>query len=192
MPRIALVCLCLVGACSFDADYASGVYRCSDGNCPDGLVCEPNLDGDKVCRPPRMDAAIDMPVGDGMPDARAHSLNCADPEPLDPSGDTFMNTTANRTSKVAPQCFNGVMNGADAVHVVETTPGRQMLVDVAGYSGVAAYVISTCPTNACNGNKYATAGDPITVTTLAGKNYVVVDSLLAPANGAYTLTVSFP
>jgi hypothetical protein len=192
MPRIALVCLCLVGGCSFDADYAGGVYRCSDGNCPDGLVCEPNLDGDKVCRKPRIDAGIDGPDDGIPPDAMKHALNCADPYPFPATGGSYSDTTANRTSKLGAQCFNGVMNGPDTFHVIEPGAGKQMLVDIAASYSAAAYVISSCTTTSCNGNTYATPGNPIMLTTLAGKSYIVVDSLIATSSGAYTLTISFP
>src|SRR5690349_16389177 len=97
MPRNALVCLCLVGACRFDADYAGGGYRCSDNICPDPMVCEVDVNGDKVCRDRSMDAAIDTPR-DMMIDARPAALTCADPGILAPTGHTDTNTTAGKVN----------------------------------------------------------------------------------------------
>jgi hypothetical protein len=192
MPRIALVVLCVLGGCSFEANYAGGVYLCSDGICPSGLVCEINLDGDYVCREPRKDAAVDVP-GDGVPfdSAPAHAFNCFDPEPLPMNGATVMGSTKGRSNKVAPQCFNAFMNGADAVYSITPGAGRQLHVSISAAHVATAYVITPCPANACMGNIYAYENNAMTVTTVAGTLYVVVDSTLAAAAGEYTLTVSF-
>jgi hypothetical protein len=199
MPRIALLVLCVLGGCSFEADYAGGVYRCSDqqSKCPLGMVCQPNLDNDLVCQPERMDAAVDVPgMGDGMPidGPPKHDLNCPDPQPL-VNGVSFTETTKDRTNKVHPSCFNGVMNGLDAVHIISPgTAGIPMLVKVEAGFAATAYVLSACGGQAaCNGNNYATPGNSISVTSLAGPHYIIVDSVYptTTSSGEYTLTVSF-
>jgi hypothetical protein len=192
MPWIALVCACLVGGCFFDADYTNGMFRCRDGMCPAGMTCG----ADQMCRA-RDDAAVDTPgdaLGDAMPDAMQLPLNCAAPGQLPVNGGSGSDTTANRTNKLAPQCDDGIMNGADAVYRIDPGVGRQMLVSIntpESYS-VAAYVTSLCPSTACLTSSYATPNNPISVMTLAGPHYIVVDSINATMSGQYTLTVSFP
>jgi hypothetical protein len=197
MPRIALVVLGVLGGCSFEANYAGGVYPCSetDSKCPDGLVCDVNLDGLLVCREPRKDAAIDSPPGDGMPvDATTYALTCGSPYEFPTTGGEFSNTTELRSNKVAPTCFNSKMNGLDAVHVIRNPgAGKQMIVQIEANFAATAYVLSACMQTACNGNVYARpgVGNDISVYTLAGDHYIVVDSLTANAFGDYKLTISF-
>jgi hypothetical protein len=192
MPRIALAWLCLVGACSFDADYNGATLLCSDDKCPSGLECRSELTP-PVCRPPRQDGGMDMP-DDVMPDAMPHALNCADPGPIGANGGMASDTTANRTNKVMPLCNGSMMLAADAVYEIEPGSGRQMLVSIettASYS-VVAYVTSQCPSTACLTNMYATPGNPISITTVAGPQYIVVDSTLSAMSGPYKLTITFP
>jgi hypothetical protein len=187
MPWIALVCACLVGACSFDADYSGGMYTCHDGKCPSGLKCS----DDKVCIAGD-DAGVDA-WGDAMTDARQAALTCADPGLLATTGGSDTNTTSGKSPKVSPQCNGTVMTGADAVYKIEPGSGKQMLVDIAttdsGFS-VTAYVTTTCPSSACLTNAYATPGNPISITTLAGPHYIVVDSGISAASGPYMLMVT--
>jgi hypothetical protein len=195
MPRIALLVLGVLGGCSFEADYAAGVYRCADreSKCPEGLVCDPNLDGVLVCREPRMDAAAADSSGDGMGiDAPSYLLNCDKPYELPPTGGSFSASTELRNNKLQPTCFNRTMVGQDAVHVITPGAGKTMFVKVeAATFAATAYVVSACSQTACNGNNYATPTKTISVYTLAGPHYVVVDSGDGTAFGPYTLTVSF-
>lgn len=194
MPRIALVCLCLVGACRFDADYAGGRYQCHDGECPAGLVCRDELDP-PICAKEPMDAAVDMPIDDVLRDGPSHALTCADPERLPNSTSMRDGTTTNHPGQIQPLCKGSMMLGLEAVYSIDPGQGRNMLVSIEtstmSYS-VVAYVVMPCTANACIENKYATPGNPINITTLAGTHYIVVDSNIAGANGTYTLNVSFP
>lgn len=194
MPRIALVVLGVLGGCSFEANYAGGVYPCSeaDSKCPDGLVCDLNLDGVLVCREPRLDAAIDGLAGDGGGvDAPTYSLNCEKPYMFPMDGGTFPASTELRFNKLAPTCFGTTMSGLDAVHRIDPGAGRTMIVSVVAGFAAKAYVVSACTQSACNGNVYATPGNAMSVYTLAGPHYVVVDSSASNVYGEYTLTVSF-
>jgi hypothetical protein len=191
MPRIALVVLCVLGACSFEADYAGGAYRCTDNKCPTGLECVINLDGDPVCREFK-DAAVDVP-GDGViliDGPPAHMLNCDDPQPLT-NGESFMASTTGRSNKLSTTCTSRVMYGFDAVHVITPGAGKNMTVTIAAAHAATAYVLSACPQTACNGNVYATPAASTTIYTLAGPHYIVVDSQAANVNGSYTLTVAY-
>ncbi len=188
MPWIALVCACLVGACSFDADYSGGMYRCTkDGKCPSGLKCSDS----KVCIAGD-DAGLDA-SSDAMSDARQAALTCADPGLLPATGGSDVNTTSGKSPKVSAQCNGTVMTAADTVYKIEPGAGKQMLVGItttdSGFS-VTAYVTTTCPSSACLTNAYATPGNPISITALAGPHYIVVDSGLSAASGPYTLDVS--
>ena len=194
MPRIALVCLLLVGACRFDADYSGANVRCSDDMCPAGLECRV-VDGQKVCREPRMDAAVDMP-GD-MSDADGNpgvALTCADPGILT-SGQTVSGNTTARMNLMTSFCGGGVQNAFDAVYRITTTaPNKQLLVNISN-SSLSAYVLNACMqqpnTAACLGSNPANQGNPINVAAAAAANYwVVVDNLNAGLVGPYTLTVT--
>jgi hypothetical protein len=185
MPRIALVCLCLVGACRFDADYSGATVGCSDGICPAGLECR-----EDVCREPRRDAAIDMPMTDAI-DARQAALVCADPGVLGNMGGGDAKSTVGRPAVVNPTCNGSVMTGKEAVYKIAPGSGKQMLVSIANsFSGATAYVVQPCAAAACLTNMYATPTAPISLTTLAGDLFVVVDSNLSAAAGDYTLTVT--
>ena len=195
MPWIALVVLGVLGGCSFEADYAGGVYRCSDqqSKCPSGMDCLPNLDNDLVCQPKRMDASIDVPgMGDGMQiDAPPpHMLNCDDPQPLTNSV-AFTGTTTQRSNKVSATCLNRTMLGLDAIHAITPGAGKMMQVAVTATHAATAYVISACPQSTCNGNIYATTATAANVYTLAGPHYIVVDSAASNVFGDYTVTVQF-
>lgn len=188
MPWIALVCACVLGACSFEADYTEGEFHCRDNPaCPPGLICA----DDKVCREAPGDAAVDAP-DDSMVDARQPALNCADPGVLPPTGGGDANTTLGRTAKVAAMCNGTVMTAADAVYRITPGSGKQMLVDIATSESflVTAYVTTTCPSTTCLTNSYASPGNPISVTALAGDHYIVVDSGVSAATGPYQLTVT--
>jgi hypothetical protein len=193
MPWIALVCLCLVGACRFDADYSGGPYRCEQDKCPDGLVCD-DLQSPAVCIAPRQDAAIDSPPDDSMVDARVPELRCGDPGKLSPTGGTVTGSTAGKMNLVTAQCSTGVMNGFDDVYEIEAPAGKQVTLAVStttmGYA-VTAYMITPCPSAACMSADYAVPGNPATITTtIASPQYVVVDSIIANTGGAYTLIVT--
>jgi hypothetical protein len=193
MPRIALVVLCVLGGCSFEANYAEGTFRCADKSqtCPSPLVCEKNLDNDFVCRERRMDAAVDGSGDGSMGDAApGHLLNCDDPQPL-VNGEAFVGSTDLRSNKLSTACANRTMLGFDTVHVITPGAGKNMNVTVDAAQAATAYVLSACPQTACNGNVYATPDNPATVYTLAGPHYIVVDSLASNVHGAYTLTVSY-
>lgn len=193
MPRIALVCLCLlVGACSFDADYSGGTYYCSGGaRCPSGLECRGDLPGKPECREPRRDAAIDALDDDAMPDARQALLTCGDPGVLPIAGDTVTGSTANRTNMVAPLCSGSMMFGFDAVYRLDVAAGKQVTLNVAASHAATAYIVQPCVSNmGCVGNTYAFPNSPATITVLAGgPPFIVVDSGLAAAAGMYTLDV---
>jgi hypothetical protein len=192
MPRIALVVLGLLGGCSFKADYTGGVYPCEgDADCPSSLVCEVNLDGEKFCREPRMDAAIDSSPRDGMPVDAPPALTCGTPYAFPMEGGTYGGTTNDRGNKLAPTCLNTTMSGPDAVHVITPGAGKQMIVQVDAGFAATAYVVSACTQTACNGNVYATPGNPMSVYTLAGAHYIIVDSRALTVKGDYMLTVSF-
>jgi hypothetical protein len=199
MPRIALVCLGLVGGCSFDADYAGGTYACSletDPKCPSGLECR-----DHVCREPRLDAAIDTAMDDVMIDTppTGQALTCVDPGLLT-SGTAVSGTTVSRASLMSSFCTGGggVQNGPDAVYRITTATGGQLLVSITG--NLNAYVITAATsgapcmmspnTPACLGGAVATMGNPISVAVGAGQYFVVVDNLNAGVAGPYTLTVT--
>jgi hypothetical protein len=189
MPRIALLCLGLVGACSFDADYTSGTYSCSDNKCPSGLVCQNHL-----CVAERRDAAVD--VVDTMPgdatDAQMAELSCAVPGALAATGGTASDSTVNRTSHVDAQCKGFVMAAGDAVYRISPAVAKTMTISVSTTTpsfAVSAYVTTTCPANACSPNNFATPGSSLAVTTVAGPQYIVVDSYGVMA-GQYTLTVT--
>lgn len=190
MPWIALLCLGLVGACSFDADYTSGTYSCSDNKCPSGLVCQANM-----CVAERRDAAVD--VVDTMPgdatDAQMPELSCAVPGMLSTTGGMASGTTTGHMNNLFPQCNGFVMNGLDAVYSISPMPGKQMTVTIATASGsymVAAYVTSPCMATACVSTQYATPGNSKTYTTVAGTQYIIVDSTIAGQSGPFTLTVT--
>jgi hypothetical protein len=142
-----------------------------------------------------MDAAVDMP-GDTMmmdADAMPAALTCGDPGPFPPTGGMTSSTTVGRSSTVAAQCVAVVMNGPDAVYKIDPGAGKQVSISIATTMGsyqVAAYAVSPCPTTACLQNKYATPGNPITITAIAGVQYIVVDSQFSTGMGPYTLTVS--
>lgn len=175
----------------FDADYSSGTYRCTDGRCPTGLVCN----ADDRCVVPGEDGGIDAPKDapiDAMIDARQAALTCVDPGLLMPAGGTAMGSTVGGISRVSAMCGGFVMNGADNVYRVTAAAGDQFLISI---TGVRAYVITPCSvtpsTPICLGNAFASAGNPISVTTtFAGNHYIVVDHEAPATQAAYTLTVT--
>ncbi len=182
---VVVVCAFLVGACSFDGDYAGGHYTCSDDVCPSGLVC---VAGE--CVSERKDAALDT----SMIDARLAALTCADPGLFATAGGTFAGSTASRSSTISAMCGGFVMNGADAVYRVDAASGDVLHVSVSGSFAVSAYVIAPCSvspaTPTCLTNTAATPGNPINVTTtFAGQHFVIVDATNAAASGDYTLTL---
>jgi hypothetical protein len=142
-----------------------------------------------------MDAAVDMPTDtmtDGN-DAMPPALTCAQPGMFPAMGGVASDTTVSRTNKVAPLCNGTVMNGADAVYSINPGAGKQMTVSIATNTGgyqVVAYITVPCATGSCSVNMYATPGNPIVVTTVAGPQFIIVDSGFAAMSGQYTLTVS--
>jgi hypothetical protein len=191
MPRIAPVCVALVGAgmaasCVFDASYTGGTYRCSDGKCPAGLTCSAG-----VCMPP--DArSIDAP-----PDTHVAALTCADPGVLGATGGSASGTTVGRSNTVNSSCGGVVTNGPDAVYRLTAAANAQVMVTIAGSYPVNAYLIAPCSvapaTPACESNALASAGSPITVTVpFAGEHFIVVDGVNPTVSGTYTLTVATP
>lgn len=188
MPRIALVCACLAGACSFEADYTEGPFYCRDSPaCPDGLTCAE----DKVCRP-LADAAIHTP-DDAMIDARVAALNCADPGVLGQASGAVTGSTSSRLDTVQAMCDGSVMFGRDAVYRVDVDAGAMILVDIAGTQ--RAYVITACSTPPaspmCVGGSSARAGNPINITaSAAGPHFIVVDHPTVNVGGDYELTVT--
>jgi hypothetical protein len=194
MHRFAVLGIVFVGACFFDADYGAGGYRCSDGRCPSGLVCDTSanrcvthLDGGPDDAPgDASDAPID--AADAMPAA----LTCVDPGVIAMTGGTATGTTVGRTSTVSSMCGGSVMNGNDAVYRVTAGAGDMYLVSI---TGVKAYVIIPCSiapaTPACIGNVAASPGNPISFTaTAAGQHFIVVDHENPATSAAYTLTVT--
>lgn len=192
MPWKPAVCaLLLVGGCLFDADYSSGTYRCTDGRCPAGRVCDAD---DHCVAPPALDAprdALDAPP-DVMIDGRMAALTCVDPGVIPSAGSTEMGTTVGGTSRISAMCGGFVMNGADHVYRILSSVGDQLLI---GITGVRAYVIAPCSitpsTPICGGNAFATAGNPISFTVpVAGFYYVVVDHEAPATMAPYVLTVT--
>ncbi len=192
MPWNVALCVLVMAGCVFSADYGGGRYRCSDGVCPDGLVC--TTDQRCVASP-----AIDAPTSDGdaMPDAvvdaRLAALTCADPGLVPAAGGSDMGTTAGRSSTISASCGGFIMNGNDAVYRLTVASAGDMYL--IGITGVKAYVIAPCSTTpatpVCVGNSFATAGNPIAITaTSAGQHYIVVDHESPATSGAYTLTVT--
>ncbi len=170
-------------ACSFDANYGGGMYKCSDGICPTGLSC---IQGVCAKAGGSADAAID---------SRQAALTCADPGPIASAGGTFMGTTTGRSNTVTATCSGGVMNGPDAVYRFDATVGDQLAIAIAGSYPVNAYAIAPCTvapgTPTCIGNTAAAPGNPITITAaFTGAQFVVVDGLNPAQSGDYTLTIT--
>jgi hypothetical protein len=189
MPWIAIVCACLVGACSFDADYSGGTYTCKDGKCPSGLTCS----DDEVCVEPPNDGGVDMAFVDAMTDASPPALDCGEPGALT-DGQMVEGTTEGRDNLMQSMCGGGFQFGNDAVYRITTAaPNKHLVVTVTG--SVSAYVLNTCVpkpnTPACLDNALASSGTQITVgTTTMGDYFVVVDNPSALVSGAYTLRVN--
>jgi hypothetical protein len=183
MPRIAWLCVAvLVGACSFDAKYTGGHFKCSDGVCPSGLTCIAGMCGTAGS-------------ADAMIDARMTAHTCADPEPVPVTGGTFSGVTTGRSNTVTASCAGSVMNGPDAVFRLDATIGDPITVAITGSYPVSAYAIAPCTvapgTPACIGNAAATAGNPLAFTAaFTGAHYLVVDGVNPALSGDYTLTVT--
>ncbi len=194
MHRFAVLGFVFVGACFFDADYGAGGFKCSDGRCPSGLVCDmdtnrcvTHLDGGPGDAMDASDAPPDVAI-DAMPAA----LTCVDPGIIAMTGGSASGTTVGRTSTISASCNGSVMNGNDAVYRITAAAGDMYLV---GITGVKAYVIMPCSlspaTPACIGNTAASPGNPISVTaTAAGQYFIVVDHENPATSAAYTLTVT--
>jgi hypothetical protein len=194
MHRFAVLGIVFVGACFFDADYGSGGYKCSDGRCPSGLVCDTganrcvtHLDGGPDDVMDAVDAPPDVPI-DTMPAA----LTCVDPGVIAMTGGTASGTTVGRTSTISASCNASVMNGNDAVYRITAGAGDMFLV---GITGVKAYAIIPCSispaTPTCIGNVAASPGNPISFTaTAAGQYFIIVDHENPATSAAYTLTVT--
>jgi hypothetical protein len=176
-----------VAGCSFRADYGSGPFRCSDGRCPSGLVCN----ADRQCEATAVveDAALVDAPPDAPPDVPdvVHALTCADPGELDDAA----GTTVGRANEIAAMCGGFVMNGSDAVYrLVPAMAGAQYRIVV---TGVKAYVVATCARfgESCAGNVAAAAGAPITFTAASTAGVFVVVDHESPATAAdYVLTVT--
>ena len=190
MPWIAVLCACLVAACSFEADYSGGTYRCEEGGtCPAGLACT----DDGRCVAPVKDAAVDVAVNDVMPDATPPALDCGDPGILS-DGEMVMGTTQGRANFMQSLCGGGMQFGKDAVYRITTTaPNEQLVVTITG--ALTAYVLDACmpypDTPACLDNALASSATQITVSApTLGDYFVVVDNSSAGIAGAYTLRVN--
>jgi hypothetical protein len=189
MPWKPAVCaLLLLGGCLFDADYSSGTYRCTDGRCPAGRVCDAD---DRCVAMPAIDAPRDA-APDVMIDARMAALTCVDPGVIPSAGSTEMGTTVGGTSRISAMCGGFVMNGADHVYRILSSVGDQLLI---GITGVRAYVITPCSvspsTPVCLGNAFASEGNPISVPiSVAGYYWIVVDHETPATTGPYVLTVT--
>ena len=195
MPRIAFVCLVLVGGCSFQGNYDGPRLYCHDGMCPSGLECRMDLNPAE-CRAERMDAAIDMPIDTMGMDADASpgvALDCFDPGILTSAVQVSGNTSA-RSNRMTSVCSGGVQNAKDAVYKITTTaPNQQLRVAITG--NLNAYVLNACNetpnTVACLGSTAATSSASITVTAAAAGNYwIVVDAINPATMGGYGLTVT--
>ena len=182
MPRIAVLCAVLVGACSFDASYGGGTYTCSDGVCPSGYTCS----AAKKCVPPGMlDAGVD---------ARPAALTCSDPGPFPVTGGMTAGTTSGRSNTVSAMCGGFIMNGPDAVYRVELATTKQLTISLTASYAANAYVIAPCQvapaTPACETNTLASPGNPLVVSAAAGAHYIVVDGGNAALSGMYSLTLA--
>ncbi|HET9990071.1 MAG TPA: hypothetical protein VFQ65_16185, partial [Kofleriaceae bacterium] len=122
------------------------------------------------------------------------ALTCADPGSF-VADNTVTGTTVGHSNTISASCNGTVMNGADAVYKIHGTIGQQLtLTPHSSAYPVAAYAIAPCTTTGvppCTANVYATDTTPATITIPATTDYfIVVDSGIAAASGAYTLTVT--
>ena len=196
MHRFAALGIVVVGStgCFFDADYGTGSYKCSDGRCPSGLVCNTDtnrcvtqLDGGLEDVMDAPDAPTDVPI-DTMPPA----LTCVDPGVISMTGGTASGTTVGRASTISAICNGSVMNGNDAVYRISAAAGDMFLVSI---TGVKAYAIAPCAASpampTCIGNTAAAPSNPISFTApTAGPYFIVVDHENPATSAAYTLTVT--
>lgn len=181
MPRIAAIWL--VAACSFDADYGGGHYKCSDGVCPTGLVCTA---GACVAQ-----GAIDAPAGD----ARTFARTCSDPEPIPTAGGTFTGTTTGRQNTITASCAGSIMNGHDAVFRFDATLGDSLTISITASWAASVYAIAPCAvapaTPACLGSAAGVPGNPLALTAgFTGAHYIIVDGVNPATDGSYTLTIT--
>ncbi len=192
MPWIVLVCACVLGACSFEADYTDGTFYCRDNPaCPPGLTCD---ETSGVCVAQPKDAGTDDVLADA-PDAHVAELTCSDPGVLISSMEVA-GTTDGRTNRTASVCSGGggVQSAPDAVYRITTTAVNQQLhVSITG--SLNAYVLNACMnapnTVACMDGVVATETNPIDITAAAAGDYfVVVDALAVSTTGTYELTVT--
>lgn len=191
MHRFAVLGIVFVGACFFDADYGAGGFKCTDGRCPSGLVCDTGAnrcvthldDAGPDDGMDAIDAPPDVPI-DTMPAA----LTCVDPGIIPTAGGTESGTTVGRTSMISALCNGSVMNGNDAVYRINAGAGDMYLISI---TGVKAYVVIPCSAAMCLGNVAAAPGSPISFTaSVAGLHYIVVDHENPATSAPYTLTVT--
>jgi len=190
MPRMMLLALALV-ACRFDADYDDGTFRCSDGDCPAGLVCN----AAELCVAP---GAPDARALDAAPpDAEVAALTCADPG-LIPRGveADFAGTTNGGVNHVSGTCLASIYNGPDDVYRATAVAGDDLTVTITGESTVRAYVVADdgCVPNPatppCTGAMVAQPGFALELANLpAGDLFVLVDEVNPVGGTDYTLTV---
>ncbi len=171
----------------FDANYAGGKYRCSDGICPTGMRCT----AEHECTSMPIDARVDVPRDTPDDGHTGAALTCADPGVLPAGGGSASGSTVSQMNLVSASCGGFVMNGRDAVYRVSANAGQHVMVTV---TGLDAYVIAPCvqtpQTPACLGNVLATPGNPISPTVaVSGSQYVVVDDSNAATSGSYSIDV---
>lgn len=186
MPRIAAICATVVVACSFNANYGGGHYKCTDGLCPSGLTCSAG-----ICV---AGTTIDAPASGS--DAAAHAQTCGDPEPVASAGGTFMGTTTGRVNNVDASCSGGFMNAVDAVYRIDGSAGEHLVISVTGSWSPNAYVIphAQCmplpATPACLGSAAGSNGPADVMLVQDGQYDIIVDSMIAASNGSYTLAIT--
>jgi hypothetical protein len=181
MPRL-LPFVALCAACRFEADYSGGDFTCTDGVCPEGLVCN----GERRCVEPGsdLDASIDAPPAD---------LDCADPGIIARGAErTFEGSTVGELNKIEAMCSGRLLFGADHVYKATAEAGDSLELTVDGDVAMRAYVITACAMDgeACLEDMLATTTVPLALTAVEGDVWIIVDGETPSSDGSYTLTVT--